>query len=247
MKAIGACPQCFLDQTKDGGRPRFKPINGELDDSGIIHVNCESGHYGVILYDARRYEVLVNSAARAFLDGYTNEVVAVMSSALERSYEFYIRVSCLAKEIAATSFEGAWKSISVQSERQFGAFQFLYLIDHGESLKLDPVITETRNKVVHRGKIVREAEALEFAEKAYLVIKTIEGALQKKFPEFVKKESQREVKAQEAQVPHGVEHMTLSITTVNVDREKNEVTGVVSTFIEQVAAIYESRKSGFPE
>lgn len=237
----------MIEKSQDGDQPPFIPIAGELDDSGIIHVNCEHGHYGVVLYDARRYEVLLKSAARAYLDGYTNEVVAVMSSALERAYEFYIRVSCCSKNIPANSLEAAWKGVSAQSERQFGAFQFLYLIDQKEPFKLEPAITETRNKVIHRGKIVREKESLDFAEKSYAVITHLEDILQSKFPSFVKEEEAREMKAQESKIPPGVEHLTLSTTTVNVDHSKNEVSGVVSKFIEHVAAIHYARERGFPE
>ena len=246
MKVLAVCPQCMIDQSKDGKQPGFNPIAGELDDSGIIHVNCEKGHYGVVLYDARRYEVLVKSAARAFLDGYTNEVVAVMSSALERAYEFYMRVSCRSKGITDDAMELAWKNVSAQSERQFGAFQFLYLLDHNDPFKLEASITETRNKVVHRGKIVREREALDFAEKVYSVIKHLEATLLSKFPACVKEESEREVRAQEGKIPPGVEHLTLASTTVNVDK-KNEVTGVVTKFIEHVAAAHQARQRGLPE
>ena len=246
MKAIAACPKCMLDQTIEGKQPNFNPIAGELDDSGIIHVNCDSGHYGVVLYNARRYEVLVKSAARAFLDGYTNEVVAVMSSALERAYEFYIRVSCRAKGITEEVLDAAWKGVSSQSERQHGAFQFLYLLDQKNPFKIEQTITETRNKVVHRGKIVRESEALDYADKVYAVIKHLETILQSKFPAFVKEEAEREIKAQEDSIPAGVEHLRLSTTTVNVDRSRNEVTGAVTKFIEHVGAIHQARERGFP-
>ena len=246
MRVIATCPICLQEQSEGGKQPRLNPIAGELDDNGSIHVTCGHGHYGIVVYDSRRYEVLVKSAARAFLDGYTNEVVAVMSSALERAYEFYIRVSCRAKGLSAEVLEDAWKVVAAQSERQFGAFQFLHLLDQESSYRLDPFITEVRNKVIHRGKIVREPEALEFAEKVFKVIQELESILQSKFPVFVSEESEREVKAQEAKIPHGVEHLKLSTKTVNVDTTKNEVTGVVSTFIEHVAAIHQARERGFP-
>lgn len=246
MKIIAACPTCLQEQSERGKQPAFNPIAGELDDNGSIHVTCDHGHYGIVIYDSRRYEVLVKSAARAFLDGYTNEVVAVMSSALERSYEFYIRVSCRAKGLSADVLEDAWKGVAAQSERQFGAFQFLYLLDQESPFRPDPFITEVRNKVVHRGKIVRESETLEFAEKVFKIIQNLESMLQSKFPAFVSEESEREVKSQEAKIPHGVEHLKLSTKTVNVDRTKNEVTGVVTKFIEHVAAIHQARERGFP-
>lgn len=246
MKTIAACPDCIQEASKDGKQPKFNPIAGELDDNGIIHVTCDRGHSGVVLYNARRYEVLVRSAARAALDGYTNEVVAVMSSALERIYEFYIRVSSRAKGTPQETVEAAWKNVAAQSERQFGAFQFLYMLDQSHPFKLEPRITETRNKVVHRGKIVREAEALEFAESVYSVIQHLQTELQSKFPQFVAEEVEREMKVQLSQVPEGVNHITLSTATVNVDKSKNEVTGVVTKFIELVAAIHQSRERGFP-
>ena len=247
MRVIAACPQCILAQSKDGKQPRLNPITGELDDNGSIHVTCENGHYGIVVYDARRYEVLVKSAARAFLDGYTNEVVAVMSSALERAYEFYIRVSCRAKNVSSEILEDAWKGVAVQSERQFGAFQFLYLLDHYEPFRLDPLISEVRNKVVHRGKIVRENEALQFAESVFEIIRGIENYLQENFAAHFSEESDREVKEQESKIPKGIEHLKLSMKTVNVDTSKNEVIGVVTKFIEHVASIHQARERGFPD
>jgi hypothetical protein len=235
----------MIEQSKDGQQPPFNPIQGELDDDGIIHVTCDLDHYGVILYDARRYEVLVRSAARAALDGYTNEVVAIMSSALERMYEFYIRVSCRAKGITEQSIADAWKKVAAQSERQFGAFQFLYLLDQKKPFKLDQEIIEIRNKVIHRGKIVREKESFDFSERVYSIIQHLQTTLESLFPEFVAEEANRELKDQEAKIPKGVEHLTLSIMTVNV--KENEVKGKTTKFVEQVAAIHHARERGFPE
>jgi hypothetical protein len=246
MKVIAACPKCILDQSKEGKEPRFNPVVGELDDNGNVHVTCEHKHYGIVIYNARRYDVLMRSAARAFLDGYTNEVVAVMSSALERAYELYIRVSCSAKGIKANKIEEAWKGVAAQSERQFGAFQFLYLIDHEQPFLLSTAVTEIRNKVIHRGKIVRESEALDFSEKVFEIIHNLENTLQSKFPSFFSEEADREVKMQEAKIPAGVEFLKLSMTTAKVDTTKNEVTGVATKFIEHVASIHHSRERGFP-
>ena len=244
MKVIAACPTCILEHSKGGKQPRFNPIAGELDDNGSIHVTCEHKHYGIVVYNARRYDVLVRSAARAFLDGYTNEVVSVMSSALERVYEFYIRVSCRAKGLSSEQIEEVWKGVAAQSERQFGAFQFLYA--HQQPFQLPKSVTETRNKVIHRGKIVRENEALEFSECVFTIIHDLDAALQLKFPTLFSEESEREVQEQEARIPSGVEHLKLSMTTVNVNKANNEVTGVVTKFIEHVASVHYARERGFP-
>jgi intracellular sulfur oxidation DsrE/DsrF family protein len=198
------------------------------------------------VYNARRYEVLVKSAAGAFLDGYTNETVAVMSSALERAYEFYIRVSCRAKGIDQNLFTVVWKGVASQSERQYGAFYFLYLTDHSEQFHLAPFITEVRNKVVHRGKIVREEEALRFAEAVYATIANIENAMQKTFGPHVAEEALREVKFQEQHIPAEVQHLTLDATIVHVDKSSDEVVGKARKFMDFVAAIHQARDRGFP-
>jgi hypothetical protein len=246
MKVTATCPTCLDEQQKAGKEPRMVMVAGELDDNGSVHVECDHAHKTIVIYDSRRYQVLVQSAARAFLDGYTNEVVAVMSSALERAYEFYIRVSCRAKGIAAEVIEDAWKVVAAQSERQYGAFQFLYLTDQGKPYQLDTRITEFRNRVIHRGKIVREHEALEFAEKVFKAIRELECILEAKFSALASEESERELKAQESKIPAGVNHMRLHAFTVTVDTASNQATGTAGKFIEHVAAIDQSRKQGIP-
>lgn len=246
MRTIATCPVCIEVQAKSGDNPAFNPLSGELDDCGYIHVNCDQGHYGVVIYDARRYEVLMQSAAKAYVDGYTNEVVAVMSAALERTYEFYIRVSCRAKGISSKALESAWKSVSSQSERQFGAFQFLYLIDHGQSFNLDKDITKIRNSIIHKGRIAREIEALSFAENVFKHVRTIENSIKSKFSQYADEESTYEVDSQKALVPNGVASITLKKQTVRVDITKNEVIGIADSFLDMAGGIVQSRSRGYP-
>gem|GEM_PF-2264797 len=242
MRTIAACPVCIEAQAKPG----FNPLSGELDDCGYIHVNCDQGHYGIVIYDARRYEVLIQSAAKAYVNGYTNEVVAVMSAALERTYEFYIRVSCRAKGISCDTLESAWKGISSQSERQFGAFQFLYLIDNEKPFKLDKTITETRNNIIHKGRIARESEALRFAENVFKHVRAIESSIKSKLSQYADEESTHEVETQKALVPIGVASITLKSHSVRVDKTKNEVIGMADCFLDMAGAIVQSRSRGFP-
>lgn len=247
MRTAAVCPVCLEEQAKSATSPVLSPLSGELDDCGYIHVECAQGHYGVVIFNARRYEVLMQSAAQAFVDGYTNEVIAVMSAALERAYEFYIRVSCRAKSISNDALQIAWKGVASQSERQFGAFQFLYLIDHGQAFKLDKAITETRNNIVHKGRIAREKEALSFAENVFRHVRVIEESIKSKFPQDADKESTQEVDVQKAHIPEGVVTITLKKQTVRVDASKNEVVGVVDSFLDMVRAVVERRSRGFPD
>lgn len=249
MRALAVCPTCIEENVRNGASGVAAipaPVAGEMDDHGYIHVTCPKGHVGIVTFDSRRHQVLVESAARAFLDGYTNEVVAVMATALERAYEFYLRVSCRAKRIASTAFEAAWKPMASQSERQLGAFQILYLLDHGVAFTLDPKIPEIRNKVVHKGRIAREQEALEFAEQVYTHIREIEGSIEAKFPEEAKQVAAEEIERQRAAVPKGTPYVGLKKDTVIYDKTKKEVAGKARKFIDFVASIHQSRERGFP-
>lgn len=246
MKAIAACPACMQAQVTSGIQPTFKPISGELDDLGYIHVNCDLGHHSIVIYDARRYEVLMQSAAQAFVDGYTNEVVAVMAAALERAYEFYIRVSCRAKRISPDNIDAAWKTVASQSERQFGAFQFLYLIDHGKAFKLDKTITEVRNSIIHKGRIAREKEALNFSENIFKHIRMIEDSIHSKFSQYASEQGTHEIEIQKALVPEGVASIILKNQTVRFDPSKGKVIGIAASFSDLTNAVLQRRSRGFP-
>jgi len=243
MRSVAVCPKCIEEQAKQGIEPRPKPLLGQLDDRGYINVECEQGHTGVVIYDARRYDVLTESAARAFVDGYTNEVVAIMAAALERAYEFYIRVSCTAKSLLPETLDLVWKGVAAQSERQYGAFQFLYALDHGQAFRLEQSITQTRNNIVHKGRIASESEALEFAEGVYAVIRSLERAIEIKFPEHAAAEAAREVSMQQSLVPEGTPHVTLKKHTVRYDKAKKEVTGVAEKFLDLAGAVVQARST----
>jgi hypothetical protein len=249
MRALAVCPSCIEENVRNGASGVAAipaPVAGEMDDHGYIHVTCTKGHVGIVTFDSRRHQVLMESAACAFLDGYTNEVVAVMATALERAYEFYLRVSCKAKSIASATFEAAWKPMASQSERQFGAFQILYLLDHGAVFCLDPKIPDIRNKVVHKGRIAREQEALEFAEQVYTHIREIEASIEAKFPEEAKQVAVEDIERQKAAVPKGTPYVGLKKDTVVYDKTRKVVTGKARKFIDFVASIHQSRERGFP-
>lgn len=246
MKAVATCVICFEELISSDSQPGLNPLSGELDDCGYIHVNCDKGHYSIVIYDARRYEVLIKSATSAFVDGYTNEVIAVMAAALERVYEFYIRVSCRAKGLSRETIDAAWKGIASQSERQFGAFQFLYLIDHDQPFKLERSISNIRNNIIHKGRIARESEAIDFAESVFRYIQSIENSIQSKFSESAHEESIHEIETQKSLVPDGVKYLTLKTSTVVVDNTKHEVIREADSFLDMVGAVVHNRSRGFP-
>lgn len=245
MRMLAMCPDCVFASTEAGvGRLQHWLI-GELDDNGIVHTKCDKGHTGQVVYDAPRYAILIESAARAFLDGYTNEVVAVLSTALERAYEFYLRVVFRANGVDAALFSKHWRELASSSERQYGAFHMVGLLFSNGIEDPDRRIAETRNKVVHRGHIIREKEAADFAELVFSRIRTIEKELDNKYKEHVLAESKYQVELQKKKVSKKVEPLVLKKTNVNVDRSTHTVIGVPEKFIEVVAGINHLRKQGF--
>lgn len=86
------------------------------------------------------------------------------ASALERLYEFAIRIF-ISDSSTDELFEQTWKKVANQSERQLGAFLFLYL---DKIKKSPPVLSESntsfRNRVIHKGYIPSKDESVAFGE-----------------------------------------------------------------------------------
>ena len=93
MKIATACPQCLALVDNGDNSIKLKLIQAEIDNNFSVKTSCEYGHSGIIIYKERKYRLLIKSAVMAFAMGFTNEAVAMMSTALERAYEFYVRVS----------------------------------------------------------------------------------------------------------------------------------------------------------
>lgn len=135
----------------------------------------------------------------ALLDGYSREAVSSIASSLERFYEYYIQVVCLKHGIMHETFLEAWKPVSRQSERQLGAFLFLYLLENKKPLS--PVIldarpsseggspritwTEFRNNVIHKGYIPSSEEVIAYGDLVYQFIYQLISELKATSSEFM--------------------------------------------------------------
>jgi hypothetical protein len=214
---------------------------GELDETGVIYAECAASHRTAIIYDARRYEVLLRSAGRALLSGFANEAIASLAAALERAYEFYIRVICRRHSIDDKEIAAAWKEVGNQSERQLGAFGFLYLLDNGKPLLLNKKIHEIRNRIVHQGRIAKESDAREFGSLVFERIRQIERALER-YPDVTNAEVQSEVEAQRESLPKDVEYGSLRITSKMA--KDGKVTGPVESFQDYLTALEQSIAKG---
>lgn len=145
------------------------PIDAEsinyinIKDDILYEGCCQHGHRVKATIDQFKYEILFEIAIQAIIDGYFREAVSSFTSALERFYEVFIKTVLIRNIRYFNHIEEAWSKINNQSERQLGAYIFLYLENCGES----PVILSDsqvsfRNSVIHKGKIPSRDETIKY-------------------------------------------------------------------------------------
>jgi hypothetical protein len=216
MKATIGCVICMKEASKklvsDGVSTSVKFFSSEIDDNGVVYLMCDKGHRtaGVLL--GRKHQYLFESGCNALLDDYTNEAVSSFSAALERAYEFFIRVAYRKLGISSSILDKTWKNVKAQSERQFGAFVLLYPLISGEPFELPERIPELRNKVIHRGYIARGEKVLEYAKDIFSIIRQIIAVLNNKCPSEMWAEINEAAQAQKNSVPAEMEWIFLGVT-----------------------------------
>jgi hypothetical protein len=127
MKIKLACHKCMLDRDADrlprGPVPANEYYYLPVSESNIYQYTCIRGHQNTAMLQDQKFDLLIQSAANAICDGYLRESVASLASALERLHEYAITLFCLKYQISFESIE----EVSSQTERQLGAYMFLYL------------------------------------------------------------------------------------------------------------------------
>jgi len=147
-----------------------------IRDDSIYNVECICGNSFTAILKKELFEILFESGANAFLDGYYREAVTSFATALERFYEFAIKVMMSKQEIDVRLFDDTWKLVKSQSERQLGGFIFCWLAMFQETPDLLKQNSATgvsfRNAVTHKGKIPTKEEAFNFGERIFNLIET---------------------------------------------------------------------------
>ena len=205
MRLPISCMECF----RVDGHPSDIAISVELRDDGLYKVSCPRGHVTVTAIQEQKFEILFDLGAMALLDGYTREAVSSVAASLERFFEYYVVVVSLKHQITYENFAETWNPISKLSERQFGAFLFLYLIENKRPL--DGLITEAkpqfpgrsrgdtlswsafRNEVIHNGYIPPTEEAIEYGNLVYQFTYRLIGELKINCSEFIGKATSHHV------------------------------------------------------
>lgn len=140
-------------------------VNVETRDDNVYKLECRKGHKTLAFFQKPKFEILFDLDAMALLDGYQREAVSSFAASLERFYEFCIEVFLENKSITTEQYSNIWKLVSNQSERQLGAYYFLYLCEFNEtSIPFGNNQTSFRNKVIHKGYIPTGNEVMKYAE-----------------------------------------------------------------------------------
>lgn len=167
MKFSMYCSKCMI-----GGTGKVRPQSLMYNDNSVYRFDCENGHRNVIYLCNWKFEILFDIACNGIVDGYFRESVTSFASALERYYEFLLRIGMKKLNQPQDIFDATWKKISSRSEQQLGAYIFVYSALLGKSAPaLSSKQASFRNNVVHNGYIPSENEAVAFGEVVLSIIR----------------------------------------------------------------------------
>ncbi|WP_460063609.1 hypothetical protein [Pseudomonas sp. S2_H08] len=184
MRLPMLCTECCFNVVPQGDT---YPTYVEFRDDSCYEFTCSRGHRNITILQQQKFEILFQIGAYAIVDGYYREAVASFTSSLERFYEFFIKAKLLEEGNTPENLELIWKTVSSQSERQLGAFIFLYSQTFKEAPQLLPSSRVTfRNEVIHKGKIPTREEALSYGQAVIDTIKPVIKLTTSTFPTGVK-------------------------------------------------------------
>jgi hypothetical protein len=211
MRLHAPCMECF----KQDGQPSEEMVAAELQDGGWFQITCSRNHTTNICLQSPKYEILFDLGALALLDGYTREAVTAFATAVERFYEYCIRVFLAARKVDDETFFGTWKLVSNQSERQLGAFYFLYLQQFQATPPIIPSKwVEFRNKAVHKGFIPSTKESEEYGAVVFGHICELWKRLQEHLPKELEQQAIKTVSETYYAASESHLRSTMSIPTI---------------------------------
>ncbi len=231
MKIFTMCMEC----QKQFGMPSFEPIVADYYEDSTAYIECSNGHKSYVLLQSQKFEILLESAANALLEGYTIEAASTFSAAYERFFEFTIKVFCENYEIKEKSLKSTFTKVAKQSERQIGAFLFLYLVTLKEEYKLNEKIPPFKNKVIHKGYIPTPKEVIEFAELIYQEIYSITQILKNSFPNELQKIITDNIKEKNETIPINIPRTMSSGTiffSLSMSEQKSNFKDALSSYKE---------------
>lgn len=170
MKIRATCQECSFGPLSDN---KLKIGIVTIDQKGLYHFKCDKGHNNLFQMQAFPFELLFESGLCAIKEGFYMESILSLTASLENFYEFFINISLRINLLPNDVVNSVLKITALQSERRLGAFICLYsfIYKRYPSSILDTNTVTFRNKVVHKGHLPNEREALNYGEKVYNAIR----------------------------------------------------------------------------
>lgn len=211
MRLLIPCMQCF----QEFGKPTEEFSHVEFRDDGRYEIQCSFGHETTTILQQQKFEVLFDIGAHAIIDSYYREAVSSFTSSLERFYEFSLRVFLENSSKSDALFQSSWKRVVSQSERQLGAFVFLWASNFKEPPELlSNAQVSFRNDVIHKGKIPTRDEAIKYGNSVLSVLRPKMLAIRERFPEEVSKVISYHLRDCRSDSDNGKQVSTISIPTI---------------------------------
>jgi hypothetical protein len=171
MKISFPCSRCLEDAINTGRPPKVDVVRLSPSDSDCYEAKCSNGHVTHYVLQHMRFEILFEIGAHAIIDDYYREAISSFTSALERFLELYVKVVCLRNGLASEQINSMWKTVNSQSERQLGAYLFLYgVTERAQAPYLSQKMTELRNNVIHKGRFPSRDDAVNYGNSVLAII-----------------------------------------------------------------------------
>jgi hypothetical protein len=173
MRLPVVCIDCLMQ------RPGFETLQIiPFPHDYIIDFTCDRGHRNLEYVQEADWEVLITSAGLALSEGYPMEAVSAIAAGVERFAEFATKAICKSFNTSDDVIETTWKQVSRQSERQIGAFAFVYAARFNSAPPMmPPKQVEVRNAVIHRGAQPRPEQVEIYGDAAMTFVFAVHDAL----------------------------------------------------------------------
>ena len=99
------CTEC----AKEYELPRLEMYKFAYNDSLTAVIKCKYGHESLMVLQNEKFEVLFDFACEAFLKGDYRNAVFNAADALERFYEFFVKVIMIKNKVTKEQVQEAYK------------------------------------------------------------------------------------------------------------------------------------------
>ena len=164
------CPECGLEH-------RFVLHLLPKNDCAY-ELKCPRGHTFMANVLYHEFQKLFEIAIDSLANQQYRESIGSFAASYERFMELFIRIVMRAAAIDSNLVVSAWKKIEKQSERQLGAFIYLYMVEFKQMPPLlNDKLVNVRNRVIHQGYFPDEKECMSYGKSVLQCIQNTIGLI----------------------------------------------------------------------